>query len=413
MRASAARFLVTCQFSDQREQRQVHGNNNAADDHAQNDDHDGLHGGQQVFHGRVHFILVEVRDFLKHRVHGSGLFADTDHLGDHAGKYAGVLQRVDQRAAGFDGFARLSDGALDDGVTRGARGDVQTFENGHTAGDQGAKGSGKARDGDLSHQRTDQRNLQNHGVNRHAALRRAVPGFQGEYGTDEERGDDQTVDAADEIAQHDHDARGQRQVDTQAVEELGENRNDLPQQQNDDAAGNAQDGGRVDHGGLHGALELDVLFDVAGEALENRVQNTARLAGFDHVVVEGVEDLLELFHGGGQSGAAFDRSAHAIENLLEGDVLLLSSENLQALDEGQSGVNHHRELAREDGQLLGVHPAAEGRNIEFLALLRELADVDLLSRQRGLHLGLRARGALTLDGRARFVCSAICKYRHN
>src|SRR5580704_19202939 len=32
MRASAARVLVACQFADQREQRQVHGNNDAADD---------------------------------------------------------------------------------------------------------------------------------------------------------------------------------------------------------------------------------------------------------------------------------------------------------------------------------------------------------------------------------------------
>ncbi len=77
-----------------------------------NDDHDGLHGSQQVLHGRVHFVFVEVRDFLKHGVHRAGLFADADHLGDHAGKYIGLLQGIDQRASGFDGFARLRDGAF-------------------------------------------------------------------------------------------------------------------------------------------------------------------------------------------------------------------------------------------------------------------------------------------------------------
>src|SRR5580658_10799244 len=308
MRARAARVLEACQFADQREQRQVHGNDDAADNHAQDDDHDGLHGGQQVFHGRVHFILVEVRDFLEHGIHRAGLFADADHLGNHAGKHAGVLQRIDERAARFDGFARLDDGALDDSVAGSARGDVQALQDGHAAGDQGAEGAGKARDGDLSHQWADQRNLKNHGVNRHATLRRAVPGFHGDHASDAEHGDDEAVDAADKFAHLNDDARGQRQVHAQAVEELSENRDDFPQQQDDDAAGDAEDGDRIDHRGLHGALQLDVLFDVAGEPLQNGVENTARLSGFHHVVVERVEDLVVLLHGGGKSGATFDRA---------------------------------------------------------------------------------------------------------
>src|ERR1700733_3781785 len=411
--ASAARVLVACQFADQREQRQVHGNDDAADDHAQDDDHDGLHGSQQVLHGRVDFVFVEVGDFLEHGVHCAGLFADADHLGNHAGKYAGVLQRINQRASGFDGFAGLGDGALDDRVSGGPRGDVQAFQDGHAAGDQSAERPGEAGDGDLSHEWTDQRNFQNDGVNRHAALRRAIPGLQGEHATREEQGDDEAVDAADEIAEHDDDARGQRQVHTQAVEELGENRHDLPEQQDDDAAGDAQDGDRINHGGLHGALQLDVLFNVAGEALENGVQNTARLAGFDHVVVQRVEDLFVLLHGGGKSGASFDRAAHAIENLLESDVFLLSSENLQALHQGQTGVNHDGELAGEDGQLLRVHAAAKRGDIEFLALFGELADGDLLPLQGGLNFGLGARRAFALYRGARLIGSAICKHRHD
>src|SRR5271156_5363085 len=413
MRASAARVLA-CQFADQREQRQVHGNDDAADDHAQHDDHDGFHGGQQVFHGRVHFILVEVRDFLEHGVHRAGLFADADHLSDHAGKYAGVFQWIHEGAASFDGLARLGDGALDDGVAGSARGDVQTLEDGHAAGDQGAEGAREARDGDLSHQRADQRNLQDDGVNHHATLGCAVPGFQGENGAGKERGDEQAVDAADKVGHPDNDAGGQRQVHAQAVEELGEDRDDFPQQQDDHAAGDAHDRDRIDHRGLHGAFELDVFFDVAGEALQNGVENTARLSGFHHVVVERVEDLLKLFHGGGKSGATFDRAAHAVQNLLKGLVVLLAGENLQALHQRQTGVNHHRELAGEDAQFLGVHAAAaEGRNIEFLALLRELADVDLLPRQGGFYFGLGARRAFPLDGRTGLIGSAVCKYWHS
>ena len=49
--------------------------------------------------------------------------------------------------------------------------------------------------------------------------------------------------------------------------------------------------------------------------------------------------------------------AHAVQDLLKGLVLLLAGQNLEALHQRQAGVDHHRELAREDGQLLRVHAA--------------------------------------------------------
>ena len=70
-------------------------------------DHDGFHGSQQVLHRRVHFILVEVRDFLQHGVHRASLFAHADHLRHHARKYSGVLQWIHQRAPRFHRFASL------------------------------------------------------------------------------------------------------------------------------------------------------------------------------------------------------------------------------------------------------------------------------------------------------------------
>jgi hypothetical protein len=53
---------------------------------------------------------------------------------------------------------------------------------------------------------------------------------------------------------------------------------DLPQNRADDQRGDDDDRDRIDHRGLHFALQLDVLFDVDREALENGVEDTARFA---------------------------------------------------------------------------------------------------------------------------------------
>src|SRR5258706_7283670 len=61
----SAIVLVIREFSDQREQRQVHGNDHAADNDTQENDHDWFPCCQEVPHPRVHFILIEVSDLLQ------------------------------------------------------------------------------------------------------------------------------------------------------------------------------------------------------------------------------------------------------------------------------------------------------------------------------------------------------------
>ena len=118
-----------------REQRQVHGDDHAADHQAQENDHDRFEGGQQVFDGDVHFVFVKVRDLLQHGVHRAGLFADCDHLRNHAGKHFGFLQGFGQRFTFFQGFADLVEGSLDDRVAGGLGSNVQAFEDRHAARD--------------------------------------------------------------------------------------------------------------------------------------------------------------------------------------------------------------------------------------------------------------------------------------
>src|SRR5882762_200406 len=77
------------------EDREVHGHDHAAHDHAQDDDHDRLHQGQQRADGGLDEMLTKVADFYddevdaavsdlgEHLVESAGLLADGDHRDHH------------------------------------------------------------------------------------------------------------------------------------------------------------------------------------------------------------------------------------------------------------------------------------------------------------------------------------------
>ena len=114
-----------------------------------------------------------------------------------------------------------------------------------------------------------------------------------------------------------------------------------------------------------------------------------------------------LAHGIGQRGAAFDGGPDAEQRLLEGRVLLVGAENLQALHQRQAGVDHDGELAEEHRHILDLDlAAAKSGQGKFLALLPDGAGRDaLLAELRGqsvlgggyaLALNFLARSGLSL-----------------
>src|SRR6266496_6732536 len=86
--------------------------------------------------------------------------------------------------------------------------------------------------------------------------------------------------------------------------------------------------------------------------LQNHVQNTAGFAGSNHVSVERLEDAGVFPHRIRQCHPGFHICAGLEEHLLKVFAVLLLTEYLQALDEWQSSVKHHRELSREESQSL-------------------------------------------------------------
>ena len=76
------------------------------------------------------------------------------------------------------------------------------------------------------------------------------------------------------------------------------------------------DGDRVDQRRADLRAQLDGLLDVDREALEDRVEDTARLAGGDHVDVEVVERLRVAAHRVGERRARLDVLPHLEQDLL-------------------------------------------------------------------------------------------------
>ena len=179
-----------------------------------------------------------------------------------------------------------------------------------------------------------------------------------------------------------HDTGGKRQGNAQAGKQVGEDGHHPLQQGADDQARQADDGDGINQRRLHRSFQAYCFLHVDRQALQNDVQNTAGFAGLDHVGGQVVEDDWILAHGVGQRGAAFHRSADAGQRLLERRVFLVRRQNFQTLHQRQAGIDHDRELAKEDRDVLGPDLAGSERGHDkFFALFADGTRCNALAPQ--------------------------------
>src|ERR671916_2030239 len=81
------------------EHRQVHGDDDATDDAADDDDHERLYDRGERLDRGVDLRLVEVRYLAEHTVYVPGLLADGNHAGDHQREDRLALQGLVDRDA--------------------------------------------------------------------------------------------------------------------------------------------------------------------------------------------------------------------------------------------------------------------------------------------------------------------------
>src|SRR5262249_49161413 len=151
----------------------------------------------------------------------------------------------------------------------------------------------------------------------------------------------------------------QRVIRAEILEDVLERRNDPAEENAEDAAEDDQDGARIDHRAAELTTQLDRLFVVDGETRQNRVEDAADLARLNEVDVERVEDLRvpaeRVAEGGALLGARFDVAEHDREAL----VVRLVAEDVEALNDGKTGVDHRREETRERHDVLQVDARAD------------------------------------------------------
>ena len=164
--------LLPRQVIDQFHQRYEERDHDKADGTAQEDDEQRLHQlGESIGQYRD-FFVVGIGHFVQHGVEFAGLFADVDHVHDDVVDNAlPVFHHVNQNAHGsadeaepeecrngmeaelgvffhrqrdgialFDAIADAQVEFFEDGIAAGFAGDVECFENRHTAGDERAEG---------------------------------------------------------------------------------------------------------------------------------------------------------------------------------------------------------------------------------------------------------------------------------
>jgi hypothetical protein len=176
--------------------------------------------------------------------------------------------------------------------------------------------------------------------------------------------------AYQKIAGSDHDLGRQWKLGAHLPEHVGENRDDFPQNDTGQNEGDHQNADRVSHGRLHFADQFVHVFNVLRKAEQDGIQITGSFAGLYHAGVQFVEDLGMLFHGVGQVGTGFDILAYLQQHALEKFILLLVAQDANGLGDGQSGIEHDRKLAIENGDGLerNAFAATDQGQIEFKLL---------------------------------------------
>src|SRR5262249_44471790 len=168
------RSVALRQLADQREHRQVHRDDDAADRDSQKSNQRRFHQRQQVRDRSVYFLFVKVGNLTKHRVQGTRLLANADHLRNHVRENLRRAQRLNKALALFDGAPDGYDRFLDYDVAGSSRRNVERLQNRNTRRQQSRKGARKPRNADLQEYWTENRDLQQNRIDYFSALRRFV-----------------------------------------------------------------------------------------------------------------------------------------------------------------------------------------------------------------------------------------------
>ncbi len=145
------------------------------------------------------------------------------------------------------------------------------------------------------------------------------------------------------------------------LEDARDLRHHVREEKEQDGRAQDQHDGRVGEGAPHLAEQARLVLGVVGEAIEDDVQRTARLAGAYHVDVERREEPGMLRQGVGERAALGHLLADLRQRARQGRTFRLLGKRSQGLDQGQPRRNQGAELTRDRRELGGRHPLGPAR----------------------------------------------------
>src|SRR5690606_26192563 len=136
---------------------------------------------------------------------------------------------------------------------------------------------------------------------------------------------------------------------------------------------------RIDRCRNDTSFEFYDLFDKGRKTLQDQIEHTTRFTGLDHVRVKAVKDLRVPLERLKECRTFFDVGADLTQNILKERILLLFGENVETLNERQTGIDHNGELPRENGEFLrfDLFAASKFGDRDLAAFFRGLSHNDL------------------------------------
>jgi hypothetical protein len=157
--------------------------------------------------------------------------------------------------------------------------------------------------------------------------------------------------------------RGSGQLRAEARIDVCEHGNHFHQQENGNADGHDGDNGGVHHRGFNFLAKAGRVFQVSRQPGEDFRQQTAPFTGCHHANIEAVKSLWMFLQGFGKTVAAFNARADIADDITHHFVWRLIGQSLQGLNDGQTGINHGCQLARENHQIREPNAAATSASL--------------------------------------------------
>ena len=346
------------------EDGEIHRDDQPADHDAQEDDHQRFHQRREIRYGALDLVVVELGDLRQHDVQRPGGFADLNHVADHVRKDPTFDQRRGQRSALADAVARRQHGLLDDAVTGRLGRDRQSVQDRDAGGRQRAQGLREAGHRGLPGDGAEHGQGEDQPVGLPPAGSGPGIAAQQEEGPARTRGDLPEIGRS-VFARRDGEAGRERKLLAEAGEHLPEDRDDVGQQQRGHQDGHADDARRIDQGGLQSRPEFGRLLLSVGQPRQDAVERAPEFARGDHADVELAEHCGVLPQRLGERRAALDVAFDLADDPGERPVPGLAGQQVQRLHDGESGVDHRRELAREHDHVRGFHARTQPGQGDF------------------------------------------------